>query len=189
MLGFTGTWNGVPVSVMGTGMGMPSHSIYVQELIQEYGCKKLIRIGSCGSLQKRVKIRDIILAMSSCFDSSLNTLRFKGMGFAPSADFELLEQAYQLGKNKGLDLHVGPILSSDWFYEPDPNGWKLWAEYNVLAVEMETAALYTLAAAAGVQALSILTVSDSLVTKESTSSQHREKTFTEMMELALGLVG
>jgi purine-nucleoside phosphorylase len=187
MLGFTGTYKGQPISVMGTGMGMPSHSIYVHELIQDYGVKNLIRIGSCGSLQEEVKIRDVILSMSSSFDSNINNLRFKGMGYAPTASFALLEKAYESAKEQGIPVKVGPILSSDWFYGDDPEQWKLWAKYGVLAVEMETAALYTLAAEAGVHALSILTVSDSLVTHEATTSQEREKTFTQMMKIALEL--
>jgi purine-nucleoside phosphorylase len=129
----------------------------------------------------------VILSMSSSFDSNINNLRFKGMGYAPTASFALLEKAYESAKEQGIPVKVGPILSSDWFYGDDPEQWKLWAKYGVLAVEMETAALYTLAAEAGVHALSILTVSDSLVTHEATTSQEREKTFTQMMKIALEL--
>lgn len=187
MYGFTGTYKGKRVSVQGTGMGMPSHSIYVTELIQEYGVKNLIRVGSCGSMNEEVKIRDVILALGACSNSKLNEIRFKGADFAPTANFELLLKAYQLAQEKGIEVKVGNVFSSDLFYEDDPEGWRLWNQYGVLAVEMETAELYTLAAKFGVKALAILTVSDSLVTKEANSSEEREKTFTEMMEIALEL--
>ncbi len=187
MLGYTGTWQGTRVSVMGTGMGMPSHSIYVHELIHEFGAKRLIRIGSCGAMQPEVQLHDLLLAMSACFDSSLNSLRFQGMGFAPSADFELLSAAHAAAAERGFAVRVGSILSSDEFYNEDPESYRLWAKYGVLAVEMESAALYTLAARAGVQALTILTVSDSLVRGEALSSAERERGFSRMAELALSL--
>ncbi len=187
MYGFTGTYKGKRISVQGTGMGMPSHSIYVNELITEYGVKNLIRVGSCGSMSEEIKIRDIILAMGACSNSKMNEIRFKGADFAPTANFDLLLKAYQAAGEKGIDVKVGNVLSSDFFYEDDPEGWKLWSKYGVLAVEMETAELYTLAARYGVNALAILTVSDSLVTGELTTSEEREKTFTEMMEIALEL--
>ncbi|OQY40554.1 MAG: purine-nucleoside phosphorylase [Spirochaetaceae bacterium 4572_7] len=185
MLGYTGTYKGVRVSVQGTGMGLPSLSIYVNELIRDYGVKKLIRVGSCGSMQENIQIRDIILAMSSSTNSSMNKNRFKGMDFAPTADFGLFSKALDSSKDLKLDIKAGNVLSSDSFYTDDPDEWKMWAAFNVLAVEMETSALYTLAAKYGVSALSILTVSDSLVTWKETSSEEREKTFTQMMELAL----
>lgn len=187
MLGYTGSYKGKPVSVMGTGMGMPSHSIYVHELIHEFGAKRLIRIGSCGSIQEPIGINSIIMAMSACFDSSLNQQRFRGMGFAPTADFRLLQQAAQDAGRQELSVHVGSILSSDVFYDDEPDSWKLWAGYGVLAVEMETAALYTLAAQAGVEALSVLTVSDSLITGQALSSEQRERSFAAMVQLGLGL--
>jgi len=187
MYGFTGTYKGKRISVQGTGMGMPSHSIYVNELITEYGVKNLIRVGSCGSMSEEIKIRDIILAMGACSNSKMNEIRFKGADFAPTANFDLLLKAYQAAGEKGIDVKVGNVLSSDFFYEDDPEGWKLWSKYGVLAVEMETAELYTLAARYGVNALAILTVSDSLVTGELTTSEEREQTFTEMMEIALEL--
>lgn len=186
MFGYTGNWNGNKVSVMGTGMGMPSHSIYVNELLAEYGVKKLIRVGTCGSFQEDIKLRSVILAQSACSNSSLNRMRFRGMDYAPSADFTLLKNAWDDAVAKGIPVHAGPILSSDSFYDDDPDTWKLWAKYGVLAVEMETAELYTLAAKFKAQALAILTVSDSLVTRELTSSEEREKTFKAMIELALG---
>ena len=187
MYGFTGTYKGKRISVQGTGMGMPSHSIYVNELITEYGVKNLIRVGSCGSMSEEIKIRDIILAMGACSNSKMNEIRFKGADFAPTANFDLLLKAYQAAGEKGIDVKVGNVLSSDFFYEDDPEGWKLWSKYGVLAVEMETAELYTLAARYGVNALAILTVSDSLVTGELTTSEEREQTFTDMIEIALEL--
>jgi len=187
MYGYTGTYKGKRVSVQGTGMGMPSISIYVNELIRDYGVENLIRVGSCGSLNERVGIRDVILAIGACSNSKINDLRFNGQDFAPTANFELLNKAYNVAKERGIDVKVGNILSSDSFYGDDPEFWKIWNKYGVLAVEMETAELYTLAAKFGVNALSILTVSDSVITGEATSSEEREKTFTEMMEIALEL--
>lgn len=185
MYGFTGTYKGIPVSVQGTGMGMPSHSIYVHELINFYGVKTLIRVGSCGSIQKSIKIRDLVMATSASTNSAMVPLRFNGMGFAPTADWTLLYKAAQVAADMGIELKTGNILSSDTFYDDDPESWKLWAGYGVLAVEMEAAALYTLAARFGVKALCLLTVSDSIVTREETTSEEREKTFTRMMEIAL----
>jgi purine-nucleoside phosphorylase len=187
MYGFTGTYKGKRISVQGTGMGVPSISIYVNELITSYGVKNLIRVGSCGSLQEHVKIRDIVLAMSSSTDSAINKLRFDGMDFAPTASFKLLKMAYDIAISKNIHPKVGNILTSDTFYHDDPDSWKRWAAFGVLAVEMETTALYTLAAKYNVDALTILTVSDSLVTKEETTAEERQKTFTDMMEIALEL--
>lgn len=187
MYGFTGTYKGKRVSVQGTGMGVPSISIYVNELISSYNVKNLIRIGTCGSLQEDVKLRDVILAMSSSTDSAVNKLRFGGMDYAPTASFKLLKKAYDIAQSKGIETKVGSILTSDTFYDDEVDGWKKWAKYGVLAVEMETAALYTLAAKFKVDALTILTVSDSLVTHELTTAQERQETFTKMVEIALGL--
>ncbi len=185
MLGYTGEYKGVPVSVQGTGMGMASHAIYVHELINDYGVKNLIRIGSCGGMQESVKLRDVLLAQTASTDSSMNRIRFKGMDFAPCASFRLLKTAYDIAGEQGVPVRVGAILSTDTFYGEDPDGWKLWARYGVLAVEMETSALYTIAARFGVDALTILTVSDDLVTGDATTSEEREKTFTDMMRVAL----
>lgn len=187
MYGYTGTYQGKRISVQGTGMGQPSHAIYVNELIRDYGCKKLIRIGSCGSYQKDVKLRDVVIAMSASTDSSVNQVRFDGLSYAPTADFDLLLAAYEKARELGIEAKVGPIMSSDHFYDDDPESWKKWADYGVLAVEMEAAALYTVAAQFGVQALALLTVSDSLVTGEATTSEERQNTFTKMMEIALAL--
>lgn len=188
MLGYTGIYKGERISVQGTGMGLPSLSIYVNELIKEYDVKKLIRVGSCGAMQKELELRDIILAMAASTNSSMNKNRFKGMDFAPTPDFGLFKSALKHGDRLGLDLKAGNVLSSDSFYTDDPDEWKMWADFNVIAVEMETSALYTLAAKYGVKALSILTVSDSLVTWEETTSEEREKTFIQMMELALDTI-
>ena len=186
MSGFTGFFEGKKVSVQGTGMGLPSISIYVNELIDSFDVKNLIRIGSCGSFQPGIKVRDIILAMSSCSESSFNQKTFKGMDFAPSANFDLLMQIYTLGKMNNSAIHVGSVLSADSFYNADPEEWKLWASHGVLGVEMETSALYTIAARKQCRALSILTVSDCLVTGEMTTTTERERTFTEMVYLGLG---
>lgn len=185
MYGFTGIYKGKKVSVQGTGMGIPSLSIYVNELITQYGVKNLIRVGTCGAMQPDINIRDVILAMTSSTNSAINRLRFNGMDYAPAASFKLLNKAYELATARHKDVKVGNVLSSDTFYDDDPDAWKLWAKYGVLAVEMETTGLYTLAAKYGVDALTILTVSDSLVTGQATSADEREKTFKDMIEIAL----
>lgn len=187
MYGFTGIYKGKRVSVQGSGMGIPSISIYANELIVNYGVKNLIRVGTCGSMQEGVKVRDIILASGASTNSSVNKIRFSGMDFAPIASFELLRKAYDIAKSKGIEPKVGNILSSDLFYNDDPEAWKLWAKYGILGVEMEAAGLYTLGAKYGVNTLTILTVSDSLVTGEETTSEERQNTFTKMMEIALEL--
>jgi len=187
MYGYTGTYKGKRISVQGTGMGIPSISIYLNELITNYKAKNLIRIGSCGSMQADIKIRDVILAMSASTDSHINKIRFNGMDYASTANFGLLKKAYDIALEKDISVKVGSVLTTDTFYHDDPNSWKHWANYGVLAVEMETAVLYTLAAKFKVNALSILTVSDSLVTKEETTSEERQKTFNQMVELALEL--
>jgi len=188
MYGYTGTYKGKRVSIQGTGMGVPSISIYLNELITSYKAKNLIRIGSCGSMQPDIKIRDVILAMSASTDSNINKIRFNGMDYASTANFDLLKKAYDIALEKDIPVKVGSVLTTDTFYHDDPNSWKHWANYGVLAVEMETAALYTLAAKFKVNALSILTVSDSLVTREETTSEERQKTFNQMVEVALELV-
>lgn len=185
MLGFTGTWKGVRVSIQGTGMGIPSHSIYVSELLREYGARTLIRIGSCGSFQESVALREIVIAMTASTDSAHNRLRFAGMDYAPAADYGLLSRACGLASERGYRFHTGGILSGDIFYKDEPEAWKHWAEFGVLAVEMEASGLYTLAAQAGAKALAICTVSDSLVTGEALSSEDRQSSFQEMIELAL----
>lgn len=185
MLGFTGTYKGKRISVQGTGMGIPSMSIYITELMKDYGVKTLIRVGSAGSYQKDVKIRDIVVALSTSTDSNINNRRFKGASFAPTVNFDLLSKVLKTAEEKNIKIKAGNILTSDEFYNDDPSYFKKWAEFGVLAVEMETAALYTLASKYKAKALSILTISDSLVSPEITSSEEREKTFNEMIELAL----
>lgn len=184
MLGFTGTYKGNRVSVQGTGMGVPSISIYINELMQEYHAQKLIRVGTCGAIQKDVKVRDVILAMSASTDSQMNRLTFGGVDYAPTADFDLLKKAYDVGLEKDLNLKVGNVFTADAFYNDNAEHEK-WAQYQILAIEMETAALYTLAAKFGRQALSILTVSDHILTGETTTSEERQTTFHDMMEVAL----
>ncbi len=186
MFGYTGSYKGKPVSVQGTGMGIPSALIYCHELIKDYGVKNLIRVGSAGSYQKDIKIRDIVIAMAASSTSNINNTRFLNSDYAPTANFDLFMKAVQYSRNNNIPIKAGNILSSDQFYEDDPDSYKKWAEFGVLCVEMETAGLYTVAAKYNVKALSILTISDSLVTKEKTSSEERESTFTKMIEIALG---
>ncbi|KKI93520.1 purine nucleoside phosphorylase DeoD-type [Bacillus sp. SA1-12] len=185
MLGFTGTFNGEHVSVQGTGMGIPSISIYVNELIRDYGVKNLIRVGTCGAIQKDVKVRDVILAMTACTDSNINRLTFPGIDFAPCANFDLVRKAYDAGIKKGLFVRAGNVLTADVFYRDSMEIVEKLADYGVMAVEMETTALYTLAAKYGVNALSILTVSDHIMTGEETTAEERQTTFNDMIEMAL----
>ncbi|MEI6874469.1 MAG: purine-nucleoside phosphorylase [Spirochaetota bacterium] len=188
MFGYTGRYKGARVSVMGTGMGMPSLSIYVNELLRDYGVKKLVRVGTCGGMVDSVKVRDLVLGIAASTDSAVNKVRFSGMDYAPAASFRLLSAAYAAAKAMGLEPHVGPILSSDSFYSEDPDHWKLWARFGILAVEMESAELYTLAAKYGAEALAILTVSDHLVTHEATPASERETRFRSMVEVGLKTV-
>lgn len=185
MLGYTGRYGDKSVSVMGTGMGIPSLSIYVNELVTEYQVKTLIRIGTCGALQPHLKIGDIVLAMTASTDSHINKLRFEGMDFAPAASFDLLLKAYEAAKKRGISVYVGGIFTADTFYGDDPDWWKRWAAYGALVCEMETSGLYTLAAKFKVGALSMLTVSDSLVTGASSTAEQRERGFPQMAEIAL----
>lgn len=185
MLGFTGTYKGKRVSVQGTGMGIPSALIYCHELINDYGVKNLIRVGSTGSYQKDVKIRDIVIAMAASSTSGINNSRFINADYSPTANFELFMKAALYAKENNIPIKAGNVLSADEFYEDDYDSYKIWADFGVLCVEMETAGLYTIAAKFDVKALSILTVSDSLVTKERTSADDRESTFSTMVEIAL----
>jgi purine-nucleoside phosphorylase len=183
MFGYTGTYNGVRISVQGTGMGMPSLSIYVNELLRFYDVKTLIRVGSCGAMQPQVKIRDIILAQAACTTSNMINRRFPNVTFAPIATFDLLYRTYQQGVAKGYPIHVGNILS-----DANSNRNQAFVDYGILAVEMEAAELYTLAAKYHAEALCVLTVSDSLITSEETTAEEREKTFNEMITLVLETV-
>ena len=189
MLGFTGTYQGVPVSVQGSGMGMPSCSIYTHELINEYGVKTLIRVGSCGAITDSLQLRDVIAASGASTDSAMNRLRFDGLiDYAPVADFHLLRNAVDAAAQRGIEMHVGPIFAADAFYSDRPDLYDRLDDYGVLAVEMETAALYTIAARFRARALTVLTVSDHLKTNEHTSAQEREQTFGQMVEVALDAI-
>lgn len=185
MLGYTGRYGDKRVSVMGTGMGIPSLSIYITELVADYGVKTLIRVGTCGAMQPELEIGDLVLAMTASTDSHINRLRFSGMDYAPAASFDLLLKAYQAARQRGLNVSVGGMFSADRFYNDDPDWWQKWAAYGALVVEMETSGLYTLAAKFKVDALSILTVSDSLVTGEAATAEQRERNFPQMAEIAL----
>jgi len=187
MYGFTGTWNGRPVSVQGSGMGQPSMSIYVNELFAEYDVQTVVRVGSCGALTTDVKIRDVVLASGACTDSSMNRHRFLGLDYAPVADFGLLRAAHDAASAlPDVTTHVGLIYSSDSFYNPRAAELtRPLVEHGVLAVEMEASALYTLAASYQRKALAICTVSDHIVTGEETTAAEREQTFGAMVEIAL----
>ncbi|WP_370228827.1 purine-nucleoside phosphorylase [Cognatishimia sp.] len=185
MLGFTGMWNGNRVTIHGSGMGMPSLSIYVNELIKDYGAKTLIRIGSCGGMQEKVAIRDVIIAMTATSLSTPSRGIFKEINFAPSADYGLLRAAADAAQSKGSATHVGGIYSSDVFYDERPDLNEQMVRHGILGVEMEAAELYNLAARHGRRALAVLTVSDHLLTGESLPSDQREKSFGDMVEIAL----
>ncbi len=187
MFGYTGTYKGRKISVMGTGMGMPSIGIYTFELIHHYGVENLIRVGSCGSYQEDVRVRDVVIGMAASTNSNYASQYNLPGTFAPTASWALLKKAVAVAEEKNIEVKVGNILSSDIFYNADADAWKRWAGMGVLAVEMEAAALYMNAAKAGANALCILTVSDSLVNHEETTSEEREKSFTQMMEIALEL--
>lgn len=184
MFGYTGTYKGQRISVQGTGMGVPSISIYVTELMQEYDVQKLIRVGTCGAIQKDVQVRDVILAQSASTNSKMNEIIFDGIDYAPTANFDLLLKAYEAGVEKGLQMQVGNVFTEDVFYNEYSNHAK-WAQHGVLAVEMEASALYTLAAKFGRQALAVLTVSDHIITGEMTTAEERQLTFNDMIEVAL----
>ncbi|EBA08105.1 purine-nucleoside phosphorylase [Sagittula stellata] len=185
MLGYTGTWKGQRVTIQGSGMGMPSLSIYANELIRDYGAKTLIRIGSCGAMQNSVKIRDVIVAMTASTLSTPSRGIFRELNFAPCADFGLLEKAVTAARGKDCGVHVGGIYSSDVFYDERPDLNEQMVRHGILGVEMEAAELYTLAARHGVRALAVLTVSDHLLTHEALPSEDRERSFGDMVEIAL----
>lgn len=189
MLGFTGTYRGNEVSVMGSGMGIPSISLYSWELIHVFGCKKLIRVGSCGALQKDLDLYDVVIGQSASTDSNfLSQYNIPGT-YAPTGSFRLIENVRDRARAEGIKTHVGNILSSDVFYNDQADANERWARMGVLAVEMESAGLYATAAQAGVEAMGIFTVSDNIVTGEKTTAEERQKAFTTMMELALPLAG
>lgn len=187
MLGFTGTWQGQPVSVQGSGMGQPSMAIYVNEMLAEYDVQQIVRVGSCGALTTDLALRDVVLASGACTDSSMNRHRFLGLDYAPVADFGLLRAAYDAATARDdVTTHVGLIYSSDSFYNRRAAELtRPLVDHGVLAVEMEASALYTLAASYRRRALAVCTVSDHIVTGEQTSAAEREQTFAAMVEIAL----
>jgi purine-nucleoside phosphorylase len=185
MLGYTGTWNGHRVTIHGTGMGMPSLSIYANELIRDYGAKTLIRIGSAGALPEHVKVRDVVLAQTASSVGTPSRTIFKELNFAPCADFHLLSKAYAAATAKGTPVHIGGIYSSDTFYDERADLTAQLLRHGCLAVEMEAAELYTVAARHGVRALAVLTVSDHITTGEALPADQRERSFGAMVEIAL----
>jgi purine-nucleoside phosphorylase len=185
MFGYTGTYKGKRVSVMGSGMGVPSISIYATELYKDYGVEKIIRIGSCGAVRDDIKIRDIIVGMAASTDSNVNRQRFHNVDFAACADFSLLKSVVDTAEKLGKPVHVGNIFTADLFYTPQPEMFATMEKYGILAVEMEAAGLYGVAAEYGKKALTVLTVSDHIKTGEQTTAAERETTFKDMMELTL----
>jgi len=185
MLGFTGRYKGRPLSVLGHGMGIPSCSIYCSELVNSFGVKRLLRAGSCGAVSKRVRLRDIIIAMGACTDSKVNRVRFRGHDFAAIADYELLRTAVSHAERKRLSYHVGNVFSADLFYTPEPEMFELMEKYQIYGVEMEAAGIYGLAAEFGAKALTVCTVSDHIVSGERLSAEERESGFKDMIELVL----
>ncbi|MGO0309629.1 purine-nucleoside phosphorylase [Endozoicomonas acroporae] len=185
MLGFTGTYQGVRVSVMGSGMGIPSASIYYKELITEYGVKSLIRVGSCGAISRDVQVRDIVIGMGACTDSKVNRMRFRDHDFSAIANYGLLENAVNAARAMNLPVKVGNLFSADLFYNPDAAMFDTMEKYGVLGVEMEAAGLYGVCAEFGAQGLAICTVSDHLRTGEALPPEDRQLTFNEMIEVAL----
>ena len=187
MLGFTGTYKGKRVSIQGTGMGMGSTSIYVNELIHTYGVKNLIRVGTCGAIQSDLELGQVILAMSASGDSGANMSYFEGMHFAAAADFDLLFHAYEVANKLNIPTVQGGIFSTNTFYDDVPNRWDKWIQHGILGVEMESQILFTLAKRLNARALSILTVSDNIITGAKASSDDREKAYTDMMRIAMEL--
>ena len=185
MLGFTGTYQGMRISVVGSGMGIPSISIYAKELITDYGVKNLIRVGSCGAVSTQVKVRDVLIAMGGCTDSGVNRARFGGYDFAAIADYDLLAAHVEAAKELGVPVKVGNVFSADLFYTPQPEMFDWMEKMGVLGVEMEAAGLFGVCAEFGARGMAICTVSDHIRTGESTTSEEREKSFTDMMKVAL----
>jgi len=188
MWGYTGEYKGMPISVMAHGMGIPSVSIYVTELITEYKVRRIVRVGSCGTSHPQVKLRDVLIAMGACTDSNVNRMRFGGYDLAPLATFSLVQNAVKAAEELAVRYHVGNIFSADLFYTPDPDMFKIMAKYNVLGVEMEAAGIFPLAAEHGVEALAICTVSDNIRTGDALTTDERATTFDEMITVALETV-
>lgn len=187
MLGYTGEYKGQRISVQGSGMGIPSSLIYYHELIKDFDVKRIIRVGTAGSYQENIKIRDIVLALSASHNSSINNAIFNDVTYAPTANFNLIMKAASYMHDNNIPFIAGNVLSSDLYYEHDARAYEKWADYGVLCVEMESAGLYTIAAKYNIEALTILTISDSLVTKEKCSFEERESTFEEMVQIALNI--
>lgn len=188
MNGYTGWFEGKKISVMGTGMGMPSTAIYLYELMNEYQVKKIIRMGTCGCIQPGFELGHIIMAMGASTDSNINRSAFGGLDFAPIADYSLLEAAQKAARELNLITTVGNVFSTDLFYHPqDPKRYQVWIDHNILCVEMETAIVYTLASRFGAAALSLLTVSDNILKNESASASDREKSYVGMVKIALSI--
>ncbi len=185
MLGFTGEYEGRKLSVMGSGMGIPSASIYCTELIAEYGVKEIVRIGSCGTVSANVGMRDVVIGIGASTDSNVNRMRFKGHDFAAIADYGLVEQAVAAARALNLNVHVGNIFSADLFYTPDADMFDVMEKYNILGVEMEAAGIYGVAAEYGAKALAMCTVSDHIRTGEALTAEERQLSFDEMIRLAL----
>jgi purine-nucleoside phosphorylase len=188
---YTGTYDGMPVSVLGTGMGIPSASLYCHELVAEYGVRRLVRVGSCGAVQDHLALRDVILAVGACTDSFVNRARYDGMDFAAIADLGLLRATADAAEAAGIEVHAGNVHSSDLFYDPRAATglFERMQGMGVLAVEMEAAGIYGVAAEHGARALTVLTVSDHILRGEATTSEERQRTFDGMVAVALdGLV-
>jgi purine-nucleoside phosphorylase len=185
MYGYTGTWHGRPVSVQGSGMGQPSMSIYVHELFTSYDVRTVVRVGTCGALSDRLALRDVVIASGACTNASTNQVTFEGLDYAPVADFGLMRAAVEVAEQRGTEVSVGLLFATDSFYNTRPELVARMAEYGVLAVDMESSALYTLAARHGRRALTICTVSDHIVTGEGTTAAEREQTFGAMVDIAL----
>ncbi len=185
MWGFTGSYRGKPISVMAHGMGIPSVSIYCHELINDYGVKRVIRVGSCGTSHPDVKLRDIIIAMGASTDSGVNRMRFGGYDLAALASFDLVRKAVAAAESLKVRFHVGNMFSADLFYTPDPDMFETLAKYNIYGVEMEAAGIYPIAAEHGVDALAICTVSDDIPSGKALTAEERQTTFDEMISVAL----
>ncbi len=185
MFGYTGTYQGRKVSVMGHGMGIPSCSIYVTELFKDFGVKKVIRVGSCGAVNTDIKLRDVVIGMGACTDSKVNRIRFKDHDFAAIADYKMVKAAEMAAEKRGIEVKVGNLFSAELFYTPDPSMFDVMDKYGIVGVEMEAAGIYGVAAEYGAKALAICTVSDHIKTGEQTTSQERQTTFNEMIEIAL----
>jgi purine-nucleoside phosphorylase len=185
MYGFTGTYQGRPVSLMAHGIGIPSASLYCHELLAEFGVKRIIRVGSCGTVHPAVKLRDIVIAMGASTDSGVNRMRFMGHDLAALADFRLVREAARIAESRKLAFHVGNVFSSDLFYTPEPGLFEIMRKYNIVGVEMEAAGIFTLCAEFGAQALAICTVSDDIVSGNALAAKERETGFDDMIRLGL----